>query len=220
MPQLPEKTFRIILKFLCRDGITTIDAICEDCSSASHIITGDYPEAKNKERARSIISAQLSRKSGIYIFSEPEVLADTLLLYPLSVLNNARRRLADELQKASETMYIRQVAEKPDVEEITKVIKDKPYSGKSLGYTYNISNKLAEELYLKLGADSADVAFEISRPGRAELLRSKYCIRYELGICLKQPGAEKVEAPLYLENNGNRMMLGFDCDKCEMIIFG
>jgi len=216
----PERLLRVTLKFFCTEGKITIDAVCEDGSSASHNITGDYPEAQNKERARSIITAQLSRKSGIYLFSEPEVLADTLLLYPLSLLNNARRCLADELQKASEATEIRQVTERPDIEDITGAIKDKPFSGKRIGYTYNIANKLAEELYLKLGADSADVAFEMSRPNRAELLRSKYCIRYELGICLKQPGADKVDAPLYIENNGNRMMLGFDCDKCEMIIFG
>ncbi len=216
----PERLLRVTLKFFCREGKTTIDAVCEDGSNASFSITGDYPEAQNRERARSIIIAQLSRKSGIYNFSEPEVLADTLLLYPLSVLNNARRCLAEDLQKASETTEIREISERQDVEDVTRAIKDKPFSGKRIGYTYNIANKLSEELYLKLGADSADVAFEISRPARAELLRSKYCIRYELGICLKQPGADKVDAPLYLENNGNRMMLGFDCDKCEMIIFG
>ena len=44
----------------------------------------------------------------------------------------------------------------------------------------------------------------------AELLRSRYCIRRELGIC----GPE----PLWLVNQNNRLRLQFDCRRCEMVI--
>lgn len=50
-----------------------------------------------------------------------------------------------------------------------------------------------------------------------ELMRSKYCIRYELGMCPKLQGA-KASGPLFLTNNGRRFALGFDCVRCEMTV--
>lgn len=45
------------------------------------------------------------------------------------------------------------------------------------------------------------------------LMKSKYCVRYELGLCSRKG---KGGGPLYLENNGNRLKLEFDCKNCEM----
>lgn len=49
------------------------------------------------------------------------------------------------------------------------------------------------------------------------LMRSKYCIRYELGMCPVHQGA-KPSGPLFLVNNGRRLALGFDCRNCEMTV--
>ena len=63
------------------------------------------------------------------------------------------------------------------------------------------------------------------RPG--ELMRSKYCIKYELGICpvhqlpLKAGKAvipSEAKESLYLVNNGRRFPLLFDCGACEMAV--
>lgn len=50
---------------------------------------------------------------------------------------------------------------------------------------------------------------------KGELMRSKYCIRRELGCCLKEGGRK---ADLYLVNNGRRFPLHFDCRLCEMAV--
>ena len=51
----------------------------------------------------------------------------------------------------------------------------------------------------------------------AALMRSKYCVRYELGLCPKYQGA-KPPKDLYLLNNGRRLALHFDCAACEMTV--
>lgn len=51
----------------------------------------------------------------------------------------------------------------------------------------------------------------------SELMRMKYCIRYELGLCPVHQGAAPT-GPLFLLNNGRRFALGFDCSKCEMTV--
>jgi putative protease len=50
-----------------------------------------------------------------------------------------------------------------------------------------------------------------------ELMKSKYCIKYELGMCPVNQGA-KPTGPLYLLNNGRRLALQFDCKACEMSV--
>ena len=45
------------------------------------------------------------------------------------------------------------------------------------------------------------------------LMKSKYCVRYELGLCVRK-GASG--GPLYIVNNGKRFKLEFDCANCEM----
>ena len=59
-----------------------------------------------------------------------------------------------------------------------------------------------------------------------ELLRSRYCIKWELGLCPKgcpvKPGMTKggpgmtPKEPLWLVNQKNRLRLVFDCARCEM----
>ena len=49
------------------------------------------------------------------------------------------------------------------------------------------------------------------------LMKSKYCIKYELGMCPVHHGA-KPTGRLFLLNNGRRLALGFDCKACEMTV--
>ena len=58
-----------------------------------------------------------------------------------------------------------------------------------------------------------------------ELMRSKYCIRYELGLCPKHGKRtddrllkKDFKEPLFLVNNGRRLQLAFDCKACEMSV--
>jgi putative protease len=50
-----------------------------------------------------------------------------------------------------------------------------------------------------------------------KLMVSKYCIKYELGLCPSRQGA-KPTGPLFLLNNGRRLALEFDCNACEMSV--
>jgi putative protease len=219
---MPERVLRVSLHIASGKEGCLISARCENGSSASHKIAGEYPEAVNSGRARNIIVRQLAKRSGIYLFDEPEFEAGKIYLYPASVLNDARRILATELEKASGTIIGRNDRyKKPDMKEPSGYATGKPLAGIKVDYRGNISNKLSEELYLSLGAESCDPAFEISRPSQAELMRCKYCIKFELGFCpAVMPETRKLNEPLFLENNGKMFRLGFDCKNCEMVIFG
>lgn len=49
------------------------------------------------------------------------------------------------------------------------------------------------------------------------LLKTKYCIKYELGLCEKHFGTAP-EGKLFLLNNSRRLELVFDCRRCEMSV--
>ena len=51
----------------------------------------------------------------------------------------------------------------------------------------------------------------------APLMRTRYCVRYELGLCPKFQGARPPK-DLFLLNNGRRLALHFDCTACEMSV--
>ena len=92
-----------------------------------------------------------------------------------------------------------------------------------------IRRELAEELQESLETRPRPVLPYTPQPGAAshnrsilgipaELLRSRYCIRWELGLCPKQHPAHQAKEPLYLVNQKNRLRLHFDCAACEMAI--
>ena len=86
----------------------------------------------------------------------------------------------------------------------------------------SIRRELAEKLDLipcskhRLPTAGKNVLHRELKKG-TDLMRSKYCIRYELGLCPVHQGAKET-GPLFLLNNGRRFALGFDCGRCEMTV--
>jgi putative protease len=67
------------------------------------------------------------------------------------------------------------------------------------------------------GTEVIEDAYELTHTPKAELMRSKYCIRYELNMCPRHHNAPGC-GPLFLINNGKRLALNFDCKTCEMTV--
>jgi tRNA A37 threonylcarbamoyladenosine modification protein TsaB len=86
-----------------------------------------------------------------------------------------------------------------------------------VSYKQNVANKISESVYRASGVKEIEKAYELRHEVGAELMRTKYCIRHELGMCPIHQGA-KNSGPLFLLNNGRRLTLEFDCRNCEMTI--
>ena len=72
-------------------------------------------------------------------------------------------------------------------------------------------------LPLYRGVRTPDSSVRLEYDSHGELMRSKYCIRHELGLCPKQGRVKKAE-PLFLRNGKERLQLSFDCAVCEMTV--
>ncbi len=191
------------------DYILTAQARTEDGRTASFSISS-AEAAKDTERMSQLIQTQLSKKSGIYSFhASLPTGSRTFPFLSSSALNSVRRELANLLDKKD--------CLKRPATVLTGKKEQIALPDKVITYKQNISNHLASALMTKLGATEIEPAFEIAHQAKAELMRTKYCIRYELGICPHHQGA-KESGPLFLINNGQRFPLLFDCKNCEMVI--
>ena len=96
-----------------------------------------------------------------------------------------------------------------------------PYPEKELNYSGNVVNSYARRFFERHGSQILQAGYEQieSKPGDV-VMTTKYCLRYELGDCLKEraPKEKQLPAKLFLENNGKRLALEFDCHRCEMKI--
>jgi putative protease len=88
---------------------------------------------------------------------------------------------------------------------------------KAVSYKGNVSNRMSAAVYSSAGAEYIEEAYELGHQEGAELMRTRYCIRYELGMCPKHHGV-KDSGPLFLLNNGQKFSLHFDCRSCEMTL--
>ncbi len=189
-----------------------ITATSEDGRQVSCPFKSDLDTAENRERQEAMIREQLSKRSGHYLFSveklEIQTPGGSLPLLSASLLNSIRRLVASDLD-ALPCGRLPMAAGRKDTS--VKV------GDTALSYKYNVSNAAARALYEARGAESIEPAYELAHRKDAELMRTRYCVRYELGMCPVHQGA-KESRPLFLLNNGRRLALHFDCAKCEMTV--
>lgn len=85
-------------------------------------------------------------------------------------------------------------------------------------YLRNITNEAHKAVYVDFGATEIEYGLDKTEDyaGKA-LMTCKFCLRYELGWCKKNPTvANPPQGPLYLVSGKRRFRLEFDCGRCEM----
>ena len=196
-------------------GLISVSAQSEDGRNIVLDIECGNQMAENRERMSGMFASQISKSAGHYKFLLTELLSDgDLPFMSASTLNGIRRTLAEELDK-SECI-------KKDIlhREIGRNVMNDACAVKNVSYKQNVSNALSEKVYRECGAATLDKAFELTHCAGAELMRTRYCIKYELGMCPKMQGAKIAAGAkrLFLLNNGQKFTLHFDCANCEMTL--
>ena len=189
-----------------------ITATTEDGRTVESPFKSDLDTAENRERQEAMIREQLSKRSGIYAFRlgrlDVRTAGGSLPLLSASLLNSIRRLVASDL----DALPCRAIPMQEGRKNLSVGI-----GTPDLSYKFNVANEAASAIYAERGARTVEPAYELAHPRDAELMRTRYCIRYELGLCPVHQGA-KESRPLFLLNNGRRLSLHFDCAKCEMTV--
>ena len=171
--------------------VIELKAETEDGRCVVSRFNADVDKAENRERSEAMLREQLSKRSGVYAFKVRSVSAPGALpLLSAGTINSMRRLLAEDIDS-----YVGLRPPQKDNGTAVQAGSSAVPSGTSV-----ISSERSEPRNLP-----------------SELMRTRYCIKYELGLCPRHQKAKPTGA-LFLVNNGRRLALGFDCDKCEMTV--
>ena len=91
-----------------------------------------------------------------------------------------------------------------------------------LSYHHNVANRLSSALLSEAGAEIDSMALEAGgeAPSDAVVMTTRYCLRRELGECLRENSRNRQLPPgdLRLRNGMIEFRVSFDCDRCGMTI--
>ncbi|OYX82679.1 MAG: peptidase U32, partial [Flavobacteriales bacterium 32-34-25] len=183
--------------------------------SVSNLVT-EKELAKSEESVIPNITKNLVKTGNTpFIVDDIEVEFTQNWFLPISKVNEVRRIALEQLIDIRINEYHREEFQ------ITK--NDIPYPTEKLDFTFNVSNKLARAFYKRHGVTEIEKAFELQwDPGKARVMTTKYCVKYELGKCARfqrDTMGEKVKEPLTLKHGETEYKLKFNCKPCEMEIW-
>ena len=197
---------------------TTENMVClkasdERGSMAVHTITLDsepqVAKQPQSERQRQVLS-----KLGNTIFTlrNCDIMGDYFI--PASTLTQLRRETLEMLERAHKNSYCRDLRRPED--------KNAMFPYQDLASADNVANQLAHQFYLDHGVASIEPALECRKSNEIPshpVMTTRYCLRRELGACLKERDSHnKLPVPLLLRNGKTLLRVDCDCKQCEMKI--
>ena len=175
----------------------------------THTLPCDLEPASKSQAERQ--TAELGKLGGtVYRLNNANVAGEIFI--PASVLAKLRRETIELLDR---TWRMTRHMEKRLPE-----VKDAPCPATTLLPADNVANHLAGQLYHDHGVTDITPALEAGTAINADtpLTHTRYCLRRELGACLKGKNAKRLPRELYLKTGNTLLRVNCDCSKCEMII--
>ena len=149
---------------------------------------------------------QIEKSGGtIFLIRDVEITGNEYFA-PASILNDLRREALDLLRHKR--------LQRPMSHDIKSDNFTAQYPSKVVTRYENVTNHLAEEFYRRHGVEVIEPALEQQPTIGERVMISSYCIRREIGECLKQK--PKIKGDLFLEHGTTRYALKFDCKLCQM----
>lgn len=163
--------------------------------------------AKNPQANAAALRTQAA-KSGDTIFRVDSVtVGGAERFVPASLVSELRREGLEKLLQA------RQARPRPHC--IVPENRAARYPWPTVTAEENVTNRLAEAFYRDHGVQHVEAPLERAASFEgACVMRSAYCIRREIGECLRE--RPRLRGDLYLERGTQRYRLEFDCSRCEM----
>ncbi|MFN5877445.1 MAG: DUF3656 domain-containing protein, partial [Flavobacteriales bacterium] len=188
----------------------------EDGHTSASILKSEKELTKTGESIEENIRKNLAKTGNTpFIVDEITIEFSAAWFLPISKVNEIRREALEQLMHARVKDYQR--------EEVQIVKTNHPYPVENLDFTFNVSNKLAQQFYQRHGVKEIEKAFELQwDPGKSRVMTTKYCVKYELGKCpryQRETMGEKVKEPLVLKQGEIEYKLKFNCKPCEMEIW-
>ena len=187
----------------------TLTLADERSNRVTHTVECDLQPASKPQGDRQV--AELGKLGGtIYRLREAQVPGD--IFVPASLLARLRRETIDLLDR---NHRITRPIDKRRPEDMAA-----PCPITTLSPADNVANHLAEQLYRDHGVTDIAPALEAGTPvtDTTPLMHTRYCLRRQLGACLKGKRADSLPRDLYLKTGNTLLKVNCDCKNCEMIL--
>ena len=180
-----------------------------DCEGLSVELRRDVTldRAKSADKMRAVAEEQMS-KSGDSIFrvSRVEVVGAEWF---------ATAKMLAELRREALSRLASMRAERELPHDIRQDDGRARYPLSRLTPQHNVVNSLARRFYERHGVEHIVEGLDLSATTVGQrVMESSYCLRREIGECLKR--GSKLRDELYLEHGRHRYRLAFDCAQCRM----
>lgn len=151
---------------------------------------------------------RVMEKCGGTMFRMERVEVDGVEMFaPASLLTEVRREGLEALLQAR--------SRHPREHNITMDDGTARYPRAKVSRYENVTNRMAAEFYRRHGAAEIEPALECAATTAGErVMVSSYCIRREIGECLRE--RPKLRGDLYLQHGASRYRMLFDCERCVM----
>jgi putative protease len=196
---------------VCRVKLSAsaIEATYTDSEGESVTITRNVAldQSKSADKMRAVAQEQMA-KSGDSIFRVTGVEVEGAEWF-------ATAKLLAEIRREALSLLASHRAEITPEHDIRSDSGEAVYPERRLSPQHNVVNSLARKFYTKHGVEHIVEGLDSWRSTHGErVMESSYCIRREIGECLKK--GSKLRDRLFIEHGRNRYLLEFDCAKCRM----
>jgi putative protease len=185
----------------------------EDGNTATGTLTAEKVPALKPDQAEDTTRRQLGKTGNTpFACAGVELAWDQPYFLPMAALNTLRREALDRLSAA-------RTANRPVMQ--GGILRNQvPYPETILTYRGNALNRQAVAFYQRHGVKEIAPAAESGLDMHGEVvMRTRYCIKHQLGLCDGRRKAGELGEPLYLvDEDGHRYRLRFNCADCEMEI--
>ncbi|MBR5169757.1 MAG: U32 family peptidase [Muribaculaceae bacterium] len=191
------------------DGTLVLTLDDERGNHVTHNIDCDLQAAAKSQADRQI--AELGKLGGtVYRLQAAQVPGDIFI--PASLLARLRRETVELLDRAH---AITRPVDKRRPED-----KSVPCPVTTLSPADNVANRLTEQLYHDHGVSNITPALEVGAPVSTStpLMHTRYCIRRQLGACLKDKNVARLPRDIYLKTGTTLLRVTCDCKSCEMLL--
>ncbi|MFR9590784.1 MAG: U32 family peptidase [Rikenellaceae bacterium] len=195
------------------NGCATLTYVDEEGFNATMTIVEEFAQTQNSTKMREVLHTQIS-KCGDTIFEVERANIEEgseIYFIPSSRLASLRRDTLAELQR-------RRIESMPRggrhfVENI-----EAHYPENEITAEGAVTNHMATQFYVDHGVNRVAPSWECAKDlAGALVMESSYCLRREIGECLKE--GSKLRSDLFLHRGAERFRLEFDCLKCQMNIY-
>ncbi|MDE7124909.1 MAG: U32 family peptidase, partial [Muribaculaceae bacterium] len=167
--------------------------LSDDYGISATVTTDNVPELPSARNSDTSARRNAVGKLGdsIYMLRDFDDRISESVFVPSSLLSNLRRKCVELFDQS------RLLSRRPDLR--VNPVRDAEYK-RTLTYHDNVANHLSHEFYASHGADVKQYALE-AKSGLSQnelrVMTCRYCIRRELGVCLREGGEHKLHFRLY-----------------------